>query len=85
MQYTEEQWQQCKEEVAKLRSELKAFNKSRAELTDPAEKEATKQKAREMATIGNENLVLEKMVLKKKIVLKFIFLMKSYLYFCTVI
>ena len=48
MQYTEEQWQQCKEEVAKLRSELKAFNKSRAELTDPAEKEAAKQKAREL-------------------------------------
>ena len=66
MQYTEEQWQQCKEEVAKLRSELKAFNKSRVELTDSAEKEAAKQKAREMATIGNENLVLEKMVLKKK-------------------
>jgi hypothetical protein len=79
MEYTEKQWQQCKEEVAKLRSELKAFNKSRAELTDPAEKEATKLKAREMATIGNENLVLE------KIVLKFIFLMKSYSYFCTVI
>ena len=48
MQYTEEQWQQCKEEVAKLRSELKAFNKSRVELTDPAEKEAAKQKAREL-------------------------------------
>ena len=79
MDYTEEQWQQCKEEVAKLRSELKAFNKSRAELTDPAEKEAAKQKAREMATIGIENLVLE------KIVLKFIFSMKSYSYFCTVI
>jgi len=79
MEYTEEQWQQCKEEVAKLRSELKAFNKSRAELTDPAEKEAAKQKAREMATIGIENLVLE------KIVLKFIFSMKSYSYFCTVI
>ena len=51
---------------SKAADELKAFNKSRAELTDPAEKEATKQKAREMATIGNENLVLEKMVLKKK-------------------
>lgn len=48
MQYTEEQWQQCKEEVAKLRSELKAFNKSRAELTAPAEKEAAKQKAHEL-------------------------------------
>ena len=69
MEYTEKQWQQCKEEVAKLRSEL----------TDPAEKEAAKQKAREMATIGIENLVLE------KIVLKFIFSMKSYSYFCTVI
>ena len=48
MQYTEEKWQQCKEEVAKLRSEQKAFNKSRAELTDSAEKEAAKQKAREL-------------------------------------
>ena len=48
MQYTEQQWQQCKEEVTKLRSELKAFNKSRAELTAPAEKEAAKQKAREL-------------------------------------
>ena len=48
MQYTEQLWQQCKEEVAKLRSELKAFNKSRAELTAPAEKEAAKQKAREL-------------------------------------
>ena len=48
MQYTEEQWQQYKEEAAKLRSELKAFNKSRAELTDPAEKEAAKQKAHEL-------------------------------------
>ena len=48
MEYSEELWQQCKEEVARLRSELKAFNKSRAELTDPAEKEAAKQKAREL-------------------------------------
>ena len=48
MRYTEEKWQQCKEEVARLRSELKAFNKLRAELTDPAEKEAAKQKAREL-------------------------------------
>lgn len=48
MAYTEEQWQLCKEEAAKLRRELKAFNKSRAELTDPAEKEAAKQKAREL-------------------------------------
>jgi uncharacterized protein (DUF342 family) len=48
MKYTEEQWQQCKEEVAKLRSELKAFNKSRVELTDSAEKEAAKQKAHEL-------------------------------------
>jgi hypothetical protein len=85
MEYTEKQWQQCKEEVAKLRSELKAFNKSRVELKDPAEKEATKQKTREMATIGNENLVLEKNGSQEKIVLKFIFLMKSYSYFCTVI
>lgn len=48
MEYTKKQWQQCKEEVAKRRSELKAFNKSRAELTDPTEKEAAKQKAREL-------------------------------------
>ena len=48
MEYTEQQWKQCKEEVARLRSGLKAFNNSRAALTDPAEKEAAKQKAREL-------------------------------------
>ena len=44
----EEQWQQCREEMARLKSELKAFNKSRTLLTDPAEKDAAKLKAREM-------------------------------------
>ena len=34
--------------MSRLKSELKAFNKSRAELTAPAEKEATKQKARQL-------------------------------------
>lgn len=48
MSYTEENYQQCREEMSRLKSELKAFNKSRAELTDPAEKEAAKQKAREL-------------------------------------
>lgn len=48
MQYSEELYQQCREEMSRLKSELKAFNKSRAELTDPAEKEAAKQKAREL-------------------------------------
>ena len=57
MQYTEEQWQLCKEEAARLRSELKAFNKSRAELTDPAEKEAAKQKARELQQHYDEVLL----------------------------
>ena len=46
MQYTEENYQHCREEMSRLKSELKAFNKSRAELTDPVEKEAAKQKAR---------------------------------------
>ena len=57
MQYTEEKWQQCKEEVAKLRSESKAFNKTRAELIDPAEKEAAKQKARELQQHYDEVLL----------------------------
>lgn len=48
MHYTEEQYQQCREQMSRLKSELKALNKSRAELTDPAEKEAAKQKAREL-------------------------------------
>ena len=48
MSYTEENYQQCREEMSRLKSELKAFNKSRAELTDSAEKEAAKQKAREL-------------------------------------
>ena len=34
--------------MARLKSELKAFNKSRTLLTDPAEKDAAKLKAREM-------------------------------------
>ena len=46
MSYTEENYQQCREEMSRLKSELKAFNKSRAELIDPAEKEVAKQKAR---------------------------------------
>ena len=44
----EEQWQQCRKEMARLKSELKACNKSRTLLTDPAEKDAAKLKAREM-------------------------------------
>ena len=48
MSYTEENYQQCREEMSRLKSELKAFNKSRVELTDPAEKEVAKQKAREL-------------------------------------
>jgi len=48
MHYPEELWQQTREEMSQLKSELKAFNKSRAELTDPAEKEAAKVKAREL-------------------------------------
>lgn len=48
MHYSEELYQQTREEMLRLKSELKAFNKSRAELTDPAEKEAAKQKAREL-------------------------------------
>lgn len=48
MQYTEEAYQQCREEMSRLKSELKAFNKSRATLIDPAEKEAARQKAREL-------------------------------------
>ena len=44
----EEQWQQCRKEMARLRSELKAFNKSRATLTDPTEKESAKQQARQL-------------------------------------
>jgi len=48
MEYTEKQWQQCKEDVAKLRRELKALNKLRAELTVPTEKEEAKKKAREL-------------------------------------
>lgn len=48
MQYSEETYQQCRAEMSRLKSELKAFNKSRAELTDPVEKEAAKQKAREL-------------------------------------
>lgn len=48
MSYTEENYQQCREEMSRLKSELKAFNKARAELIDPAEKEAAKQKAREL-------------------------------------
>ena len=39
MHYSEELYQQTREEMSRLKSELKAFNKSRAELTDPAEKE----------------------------------------------
>lgn len=48
MSYTEENYQQCREEMSRLKSELKAFNKSRATLIDPAEKEVAKQKAREL-------------------------------------
>ena len=48
MSYTEENYQQCREEMSRLKSELKAFNKARAELIDPAQKEAAKQKAREL-------------------------------------
>ena len=48
MRYSVELWQQTREETSRLRSELKAFNKSRATLTDAAEKEAAKQKAREL-------------------------------------
>ena len=48
MHYSEELYQQTREEMSRLKSELKAFNKSRAELTDPAEKEAAKQKGREL-------------------------------------
>lgn len=48
MNYTEANDQQCREEMSRLKSELKAFNKARAELIDPAEKEAAKQKAREL-------------------------------------
>ena len=48
MHYSEELYQQTREEMLRLKSELKAFNKSRAELTDPAEKEAAKVKAREL-------------------------------------
>jgi len=48
MSYTEENYQQCREEMSRLKSELKAFNKARAELIDPAKKEAAKQKAREL-------------------------------------
>lgn len=44
----EEQWQQCREEMARLKSELKAFNKSRVSLTDQAEKESAKQQARQL-------------------------------------
>ena len=48
MRYTKEIYQQCREEMSRQKSELKAFNKSRAALTDPAEKDAAKQKAREL-------------------------------------
>ena len=48
MQYTEGLYQQCREVMSRLKSELKAFNKSRAALTDPVEKEAAKKKAREL-------------------------------------
>ena len=48
MHYSEELYQQTREEMLRLKSELKAFNKSRVELTDPAEKEVAKQKAREL-------------------------------------
>lgn len=48
MQNPEEQYQQCREEISLLKSELKAFNKSRATMTDPVEKDAAKQKAREL-------------------------------------
>ena len=48
MHYSEELYQQTREEMSRLKSELKAFNKSRAELIDPAEKEAAKLKAREL-------------------------------------
>ncbi len=34
--------------MARLKSELKAFNKSRAELSDPVEKENAKQQARQL-------------------------------------
>ena len=47
MQNPEEQYQQCREEMSRQKSELKAFNKSRAALTDPVEKEAAKKKAHE--------------------------------------
>lgn len=48
MQYSEELYQQNREEMSWLKSELKAFNKTRAALIDPAEKEAAKQKARKL-------------------------------------
>ena len=48
MHYTEELYQHTREEMSRLKSELKAFNKSRAELTDSAAKEAAKLKARQL-------------------------------------
>lgn len=48
MQYSEELYQQTREEMSRLKSELKAFTKARTELTDPAEKEEAKQKGREL-------------------------------------
>ena len=48
MHYTEELYQQIREEMSRLKSELKAINKTRAAFTDPAEKEAAKVKAREL-------------------------------------
>ena len=43
MHYTEELWQQTREEMSRLKSELKAFTKARTELTDLAEKEEAKR------------------------------------------
>ena len=48
MEYTDALYQQTREEMARLKSELKTFNKARVALTDSAEKEAAKQKAREL-------------------------------------
>lgn len=54
MHYSEELYQQTREEMSRLKSELKAFNKKRTALTDPTEKEAAKQKARELQLQYNE-------------------------------
>ena len=64
MANTNEQWQQCREEVNRLRRELRAHNAQRATLSTSVEIEAAKQKAHQLQE--QYNAALQKLNEMKK-------------------